>query len=741
VGRENELAEARRLLQRNRLLTLTGPGGSGKTRLAIALANSTTDKFPEDVQFVSLAAIRDPSLVPVSIAQGLGLQDSRGGSLLEHLSGYLGDGELLLVLDNFEQVLPAAEFVSELLAACAGLRIVVTSRAPLHVSGEQEFTVPPLPVPQAGSAVSAASVAAADSAQLFAIRAAASVPGFTIDDRNAKPIAGIVQRLDGLPLAVELAAARVKLLPPEAIQARLDHSLGFLVGAGRDVPDRQRTLRATIAWSYELLSEPGRRLLAACSVFRGHIGLDDLEAVGDEALDLGVPVLDVLQELVDHSLLRLAGSTGDQAGYLMLETVREFASEVLASLPEARRVHEAHARRFQHRAPELGRPPFWPGKEGLDRLEADHDNFRAALDWYQREDPAAALRLANRLTGFWSARGHFTEGRRRLRELVALVPDENPERIDALCGAAWLATDQGDRPAALVLLDESVERGRAAGDLIREGTALCYRGRTKLVIGDPGDAEADIERALELHNAAGERVGIAAALWFAGLPPMFSGRVDAALDAFARCEALSEELGLSTIAARARQLLGVAHLQTGDVDGARAALARSVPETVDIGDRFGIPVGLSALAGLAAKSGRPRAALRLAGVAARYEQVNETFLPQAMRARLDEWLAPARAGMGAAVAAGLEEEGGRLTLDEALALGLDTRPEDEPRTAGLTRRESEVAALVARGLTNREIAAQLYLSVRTVEVHVDRILTKLGLRNRTEVAAKYVPRT
>src|SRR5690242_17985524 len=733
VGREYEIAQARDLLQGSRLLTLTGPGGCGKTRLAIALAAGVTDRFAQGVQFVSLAAIRDPSLVPVSIAQSVGLQDARGRSLLDHLSGYVGDGDVLLVLDNFEQVLAAGEFVSELLDATGRLRVLVTSRSPLHVSGEQEFPVPPLGLPEGGRGTAAAAVATCESVQLFAERAAASMPGFTLNDQNAGGVAGIVDRLDGLPLAIELAAARVKLLPPMEILARLDNSLGLLVSSSRDLPARQRTLRATIAWSYELLTDSARQLLAACSVFRGGIALDVIESVCAGPADLGIPVLDAAGELVDHSLLRQApAAPGGGPRFAMLETVREFAAERLAELPVYEWVRAAHAGAFAALVKDLARPPLWPDKVGLDLLELEHDNFRAALDYSRRADPAAALRLANRLTAFWSARGHFSEGRRRLGDLLDLVPDGDIERVDALAGAGWLAADQGDRATAVALLDESVERARARHDRIREAAALMYRARATQIIGDPAGAGSDIERALQLQTTAGDDAGLAAALFFAAASSMFEGSQRLALERFERCAKLSRAIGLRQVEARALQLIGVTRLQLGELPAARAVLAQGVPAIVDLGDRFAIPVGLSVLAGLAAKEGRPRAALLLAGAAAAYEQVNDTYRPQVIRAFLDGWLEPARKATGAA-ARKLLEEGSRLTLDEAMALGLSEAPEGGAPSS-LTRRESEVAALVARGLTNREIAGQLYLSVRTVEVHVDHILTKLGFRNRTELA-------
>jgi non-specific serine/threonine protein kinase len=702
--------------------------------LAIALAAEATERFAQGVRFVSLAAIRDPSLVPVSIAQSMGLQDARRRSLLEHLSGFVGDGEVLLVLDNFEQVLAAGGFVVELLDATGHLRVLVTSRSPLHVSGEQEFPVPPLALPQGGPGTTAAAVAPFESVRLFAERAAASVPGFTVDDQNAEAVAGIVDRLDGLPLAIELAAARVKLLPPAEILARLDNSLGLLVSGSRDLPARQRTLRATIAWSYELLSDSARQLLAACSVFRGGIALNVAESVCADAAGLRIHVLDAAGELVDHSLLRQAApAPGGRPRFAMLETVREFAAERLAELPVCERVRAAHAGAFAALVKDLARPPLWPDRVGLDLLELEHDNLRAALDFYRKADPAAALRLANRLTAFWSARGHFSEGRRWLGELLELVPDDDIGRVDALNGAGWLAGDQGDRATAVALLNESVECARARHDRVREAAALMYRARAMQIIGDPAGAGSDIERALQLQTTAGDDAGLAAAMFFAAASSMFEGNLRLALERFERSARLSRAAGQPQVEARALQLIGVTRLQLGELSAARAVLARGVPAIVDLGDRFAIPPGLSALAGLAAKEGRPRAALQLAGAAAAYEQVNETHRPQAIQAFLDGWLEPARKAVGVAVSK-LLDRGRRLTLDEALALGLSEAPEGSAPSS-LTRRESEVAALVARGLTNREIAGQLYLSVRTVEVHVDRILTKLGFRNRTQLAA------
>jgi len=737
VGRERELAQAKRLLQGSCLVTLTGPGGSGKTRLCIALAAAVADDYRDGVYFVPLAPIRDPGLVPSTIAQSIGLQDARDRPLMEHLVSQLRERQLLIVLDNFEHLLAGAPVVTRLLQETSAVRILVSSRSSLRVSGEQECPVPPLAVPEEEDRPTAALLAACESVRLFAERAAAAVPGFTLDDENAPAVAAIARRLDGLPLAIELAAARVKLLPPEAILPRLEHSLGLLTGGGRDLPDRQQTLRATIAWSYDLLTEGARRLLGVCSVFAGGASLEVIEAVCGAAADIGLPVLDGLAELVDHSLLRQVRSPGPSpVRYAMLETIREYAAERLAAMPEAERARGAHAAAFLALVEADGRPHAGLAKkEWLERVEVEHNNVRAALSWYRRHDPSAALRLAASMSAFWSLRGHHTEGRQRLGELLGLLPGPGMARVSALNGAAWLAIDQGDYAHAADLLGESIGLSRTLGDKVGEGIATVYLGRSKMSSGRILEGAQDVERAATLVNEARDRPAIAFAMFYSALVALLTGRLEAACDLFACCGATATELGLAPLSARARLMLGFPLLDLGELSAARKALAEGFQMSTDVGDRWFVQLGLGGFAGLAAKTGRPRLALRLDGAADAYRDVNEFSMPGPMEEIVDRWLVPTRARTGSA-AGRLLAEGRRLSPEEAVALVLANEPDDAPGPRQtLTRREAEVAALAARGLTNRDIAAQLFLSVRTVEVHVDHILTKLGFRTRTQLAA------
>ena len=739
IGRERELAQATRLLQGSYLVTLTGPGGSGKTRLSIALAEAVAGDYPDGVYFVSLAPVQDPGLVPSTIAQSIGLQDARDQPLMEHLVSQLADRQVLIVLDNFEHLLPGAPVVTRLLQETRELRILVSSRSSLRVSGEQECPIPPLPVPDLVTRPTAASLAGCESVRLFGERAAAAVPGFTVSDENAAAIAQITRRLDGLPLAIELAAARVKLLPPEVILPRLEHSLGLLTGGSRDLPDRQQTLRGTIAWSYDLLTEGARRLLATCSVFAGGATLEVIETVCAAAVDIGLPVLDGLQELADHSLLRQVRAPGPSpARYAMLQTIREFAAERLAAMPEADGVRGAHAATFLAAVETAGRPHAGLAKkEWLERVDAEHNNIRAAIGWYRRHDPPAALRLAAAMAAFWSLRGHHTEGRHRLGELLGLVPEPSVDRVSALNGAAWLAIDQGDYAHATGLLEASIGLSRILGDTVGESIATVYLGRCTMSSGRIADAAPDVERAVALANEAGDRPAIAFVTFYSALVALLTGNQEAACDLFAGCGALAAELGLTPLCARARLMLGYPLLDLGELPAARTALAEGFQMSTDVGDRWFVQLGLGGFVGLAAVTGRPRLALRLAGAAEAYGDMNQFSMPGPMVEIVDRWLASARAKAGPAAARWLAE-GRRLSPEQAVALVLANEQDDAPAPGPrptLTRRETEVAALAARGLTNRDIAAQLFLSVRTVEVHVDHILTKLGFHTRTQLAA------
>jgi len=736
IGRERELARARRLLAGSYLVTLTGPGGSGKTRLGIALAAEVAGDYPDGVFFVPLAPVRDPDLVPSTIAQSLGLQDARDRPLMDHLVSQLRDRQMLLVLDNFEHLLAGAPAVARLLRETSALRILASSRSPLRVSGEQECPVPPLAVPDPGTRPTPGALAACESVRLFAERAAAVAPDFALDEQNAAAIAQIARRLDGLPLAIELAAARVKLLPPEAILVRLEHSLHLLTGGGRDLPDRQQTLRATIGWSHDLLTDGARRLLATCSVFAGGASLEAIETVCDATVDIGLPVLDGLAELLDQNLIRQVRRPGS-VRYALLETIREFAAERLDQMPEADDIRAAHAAAFLALVEADGRvQPGLAGKDWLERVEVEHNNIRAAIGFYRDHDPPAALRMAAAMAAFWSVRGHHTEGRQRLGELLALVTEPSLAYVSALNGAAWLAIDQGDYVHGIELLGESIGLGRALGDTVGEAIATVYLGRCKMSSLNTAAGAPDVRRAAALVSQTGDGPATTLVMFYSGIVALLTGQPEAACDVFGRCAATAAELGLTQLTARARQMLGYPLLDLGELAAARAALAEGFPISTEIGDRWIVQIGLGGFIGLAVKTGRPRLGLRLAGAADAYRAANEFSMPVPMQEIVDRWLGPAHARAGPA-AGRLIAEGRRLSPEEAVRLALANEPDDAappgPRPA-LTRRETEVAELAARGLTNRDIAAQLYLSVRTVEAHVDHILTKLGFRTRTQLA-------
>ncbi|MFL5805651.1 MAG: ATP-binding protein [Roseiflexaceae bacterium] len=500
VGRAHELARASELLRgaEVRLLTLTGPGGVGKTRMAIALASALAGEFADGVCFVALAPIRDTGLVPSTIAQALGVKESGGLPLLEIIKTYLHDRHVLLLLDNFEQVLVAAPLVAELLATAPALKVLATSRARLHLSGEYEFPVPPLALPPSppgsrshagereglGARENLAQYAAVD---LFIQRARAVKPNFMLTDANAPVVAAICARLDGLPLAIELVAARGKLFAPQALLARLNQRLTALTGGARDLPARQQTLRATIDWSYKLLIPAEQTLFRRLAVFVGGCALGAAEAVATlniETLEHS-NVLDGLASLVDQSLLKQLEGLGGEPRFMMLETIREYALERLAEYGETDAIRQQHADYFLELAEEAEpwirfmRPERDPW---LERLAVEQDNLRAALEWFsERGEAEHGARLAAALRIFWRERFHWTEGRAWLE--AALAQSENmagAARAKALAAVGHLVYEMGDFTTARAYVDEGLALVRGLGDKAAIAFALFLLGNMTL---------------------------------------------------------------------------------------------------------------------------------------------------------------------------------------------------------------------------------------------------------------------
>ena len=487
IGRTRELKEAWSLLTRQdaRLLTLTGTGGTGKTRLALRLASGAVEQFPNGVFFVSLAPVRDWELVVPSIAQTLGLREQAGETVLETLSEYLRDRRILLLLDNFEQVLPAAPALSGLLGSAPGVNMLVTSRTPLHIAGERTYSVPPL--------------VETESVNLFVERAQAADAEFAVTDENARAVAEICARLDGLPLAIELAAPRVRVLSPAALLRRLDDRLKLLTGGAHDLDERQRTLRATIEWSYELLPDAERALFAQLSVFVGGCRLDAAEALCKGDLE----ILDGLQSLVENSLLRRRADSDGEPRFWMLETIRDYACELLEAEGNAEEAGRRHAVYFAETAEELDVESRTGNHAAvLARLDEERNNLRAVLEWSREDgDHRLMLRLATALWGFWAARGYIAEGRVALEEALSLS-GERPAR--ALLGSCMLRSLSADSEGLLEDVQEALRAAEALGDEFSLAQAWNLLGRVQgSVRGELGAAEPAWRRGLEYAERGG----------------------------------------------------------------------------------------------------------------------------------------------------------------------------------------------------------------------------------------------
>jgi predicted ATPase/class 3 adenylate cyclase len=615
VGREEEIAEVERLLGQARLLTLTGPGGSGKTRLALQVAASLLTRFQDGACFVDLSPVTDPTLVPAAVANALGVPETAGRPILDGVKEHLRHRELLQVVDNFEQVTEAGPLIEELLTAAPRLRTLVTSRVVLSLRGEQEYPVPPLHVPDPGRAPTGlATLGAVEAVRLFSERARAANPRFELTERNALVVAEITARLDGLPLAIELAATRTKVLTPEQILSRLERRLSILTSGARSLPERQRTLRAAIAWSHELLDPVERRLFARLSVFTGGWTFESAEAVCDPE-ELGLDALDGLASLVDKSLVRRTEPPGGPPRFSMLETIREFAQEQLQAGADQERVVRRHAEHFLRLAVEA--EPHLTGEDQgawLDRCDQEHANIRAALRWAIDSGQAGpAQAAAGALWRFWQQRGHLAEGRRWLEEVLAMPSGQAPTaaRAKALTGAGGIAW-WSDRGASRALYEEALAIERQLGDPARLAEALYNQAHAVAAEHDLQGAARLFHESLQLFRQVGDEPGVAKVLVMLVVPDATAGAWDRVIARIEEVMAIWGRLDDRLNLAYTLVWLAFAYGRAGRRDDARATALEALNLFHQTHDATGVALALLDLAFLLTWEGRHQDAIRMA---------------------------------------------------------------------------------------------------------------------------------
>jgi predicted ATPase/DNA-binding SARP family transcriptional activator/DNA-binding CsgD family transcriptional regulator len=797
IGRERERLEVKRLLAMTRLLTLMGAGGCGKTRLALAVTGDLVGAYPEGAWLVDLAPLAEAELVPQAVAKALGVREQPGRALLETLGDTLRSSKLLLVMDNCEHLVEAVVgLVDVLLDSCPMLRVLATSRETLNAAGEIDWVVPSLTVPgsRQEEAYTSQELEAYESVRLFVDRARQRDPSFELTSSNGQAVAQVCQRLDGIPLAIELAAGRMEVLSAEQLASRLEDYLKLLT-RGRTADPRHRTLRATLEWSHELLSEAERTLFGRLSVFAGGWTLEAAEEVcsgeGVEQDD----VLEMLSELVDKSLVVVESSPGEEGvpRFRMLEPIRQYGQERVEESGTAEWVMERHAKYClalaQQAEPELegAHQIRW-----MDRLEAEHDNLRAALSWALEGGQAElGLRLAGALRLFWVGHSHYREGRRWYEEgLKRGHSAPQHMRANALAGAGLFTKALGDLELARERLEDGLVLYRQVGD--RRGAATCLRllGDTFLELGDWERAEALLEEGLALARESGSIRYTCNALSTLSYMAASRGDLERAKALGEESLAIAREAGDTTAAAFASQHLAITAMLGGDYERAQTLFEATLEMTRITGNREGQTISLNnlglvalcqgdyaraaklsseslrlseelmehqvvtwsldALAGVCGQRGYIGKAARLWGAAEALREASGFSQPPDDKKVLEPFLDAARSRLEEADFQAAWEDGRAMTEEQAIGYALseveehepptlvpvpEQQPPLDPRTQGLTAREQEVALLLRRGLTNRRIASELSISEHTVANHVRKILKKLGLRSRAQISS------
>ena len=736
VGRGLELSEVKRLLQVAHAITLTGPGGIGKTRLAVRSARRLARHFPDGVRFVELAEVDAPDLVAYAVARSLHVQERRGEAIEEAVIAHLGERRILLVLDNCEHLLDACRHVvASLISQCERIRVLSTSRERLDIRGEAVVALAPLRADD-------------EALELLTDRAAAVAPGFALTDENARAAGEICRRLDGLPLAIELAAVRLASMSAEDLRERLDDRLRLLAAGGGIGPARSQTLRATVDWSYELLSDEERMLWRRMSVFAGSFGL---QAAEDVCSGTGLErerIVEVVGSLVAKSILTI-GRGGRHGRYRLLETLRLYGEQRLAEAGE----HSELARRHAAWYAELisgGDRPWWARpaqRAGFETLDVEWANVEAALDFLtvSAPDAGSGLQMAADLWLYWLVRGHYRAGIGRLEALLAIDPSPTATRAMALWALAFLVQGTGDHapPRALEALEEARRVcDRTGGDrelaYVLHGIALTHVRMGRVDLAEEHVAQAR-ERMARVNDLAGDVMSLdVMSLYLLATVASARRSADARRLAEETVQA-SERMGHEMIRGLANGLLGTIEWAQGDVRAAEERLEEAVRVQAAIGHRWGMLTSLAGLAWVAGTRGQHDRAARLLGAgAALSDELGITLFPHA-QVHQDACEAAARAGLGEARFRDAWSRGFALSREQVVAAALEEaappgRPAPAAAVVELSDRELEVARLVASGLSNPAIAAELFVSRATVKTHVSHILSKLGLQSRAQIA-------
>src|SRR5215207_908331 len=795
IGREREIAEVKQLLSSNRLVTLTGAGGSGKTRLALKVAQELSGKFEHGAWLAELSSLFESALVPQTIASTLNIREQPGRLLMDSLVDYLSQRQSLLVMDNCEHLISAcAQFAETMLQKCPGLKVLATSREALGIAGEVIWTVPSLSLPvqqpwmnPASAHDAVARYAESESVQLFVVRATSISPDFKLTPENGAWVAEICRRLDGMPLAIELAAARVRTLSVQQIAQRLDDRFHLLIGGNRTAEPRQQTLAATLDWSYALLSDVERKVLQRLSVFAGGATLEAVEAVCAGKEVESAEVLDVLSHLVDKSLVTADKLEHGETRYRLLETIRQYAREKLADSGEADESRNRHLNYFTQWAERA--KPHWLLPERfawLNRFEAEHDNIRAALEWSQvtAEGANAGLRLVVAMGYFWKLHGYPTEGRMRISaalaqkgaqqrtivraqalyhastlvffqsdysEVRALVEESlaisrklgaagRLEVANALEMLAEVSTETGDYSAAPELYEQALSLYREVGDVVGIGDTLKMLGWGAMRTGDYEQAESRLNEGLIVCRQSGDLRQTSSALSGLGELAVRRGQYERASDLLRESLDISRPLGEMWGIAIALGSLGWMALRQHEFKEMRKLLSESLDVRMETGDRGGMAWCLEKLAEANSLQSRFQQSVIIFGAASALRATVGSVMDAVDRPDYKRMISRLRTALGKEAFAAAWTEGQGMKLEQAIDYAL---AEPEPaesevslkeKFGGLTEREREVAALIAQGKSNREIAKAMTVGAKTVETYVTRILNKLGFDSRVQIA-------